>query len=195
MKQNDTTPEDDALTTKKRAALKQETADAATAQQQQQQQGEPAANAATMAATTAAASNEALDARIESTLRAASDKKAHDLVVLDLRPVATFTDYFLIASGRNVRQVQAIADEITERLKREGTRAERIEGYQTAEWVLVDYGDFIVHIFEDKARRFYDLERLWREGVRVPLPADLQAGTAGGSGGDGGADGSLRNES
>jgi ribosome-associated protein len=193
MKQNDTTPEETALTTKKRAALKKETDTAAT---NATPEGEPAA--ANTAATTAA-SDEGLDARIESALRAASDKKAHDLVVLDLRPVATFTDYFLIASGTNVRQVQAIADEITERLKREGTRAERIEGYQTAEWVLVDYGDFIVHIFEDKARRFYDLERLWREGVRVRLPADLQtdAGAGGGGSGGGGSagDSSLRRES
>jgi ribosome-associated protein len=199
MKQNDTTPEEGALTTKKRAALKQE-ADAAattTTAAAASAQVEPAADGATAtaaAATTAAAGDEASDARIESALRAASDKKAHDLVVLDLRPVATFTDYFLIASGTNARQVQAIADEITERLKREGTRAERIEGYKTAEWVLVDYGDFIVHIFEDKARRFYDLERLWREGRRVRLPADLQADAGTGREGDGGSS-SLRTES
>ncbi|HLL70543.1 MAG TPA: ribosome silencing factor [Pyrinomonadaceae bacterium] len=170
MKQNDTTPEESALSTKKRAALKKESdAGAATTHVE----ADATAAAAPAAATTG--NGEGLDARIESALRAASDKKAHDLVVIDLRPVATFTDYFMIASGTNVRQVQAIADEITERLKREGTRAARIEGYQTAEWVLVDYGDFIVHIFEDKARRFYDLERLWREGVRVRLPADLRA--------------------
>ncbi|HEV2803251.1 MAG TPA: ribosome silencing factor [Pyrinomonadaceae bacterium] len=185
MKQNDTTPEESALTTKKRAALKKETDAGATT---------PAPDSDAAAATSASApGDKALDARIESALRAASDKKAHDLVVLDLRPVATFTDYFLIASGTNARQVQAIADEVTERLKREGTRAERIEGYKTAEWVLVDYGDFICHIFEEKARRFYDLERLWREGVRVPLPADLQADAGGGS--SGAAGGSLRNES
>ncbi|HEY0082530.1 MAG TPA: ribosome silencing factor [Pyrinomonadaceae bacterium] len=189
MKQNETTPDEGALTTKKRAALKKETDAAAAATKAATHEGEP--HAAEAAATTTAARVEALDARIESALRAASDKKAQALVVLDLRPVATFTDYFLIASGTNVRQVQAITDEITERLKREGTRAERIEGYQTAEWVLVDYGDFIVHIFEDKARRFYDLERLWREGVRVPLPADLQTD----AGATGGADGSLRRES
>lgn len=186
MKQNETTPEESAHTTKKRATLKQDpdTAVAATTAQ-----GEERAEATPR-------TDEGLDARIESALRAASDKKALDLVVLDLRPVATFTDYFLIASGTNVRQVQAIADEITERLKREGTRAERIEGYRTAEWVLVDYGDFIVHIFEEKARRFYDLERLWREGVRVRLPAALQSG-AGGSRGDSGdgASNELRNES
>ncbi|HEX8130922.1 MAG TPA: ribosome silencing factor [Pyrinomonadaceae bacterium] len=187
MKQNDTTPEEGALTTKKRAALKKET-DTAGAAATAQADEQPTTDAAP-----ATASDEGLDVRIESALRAASDKKAHDLVVLDLRPIATFTDYFLIASGTNARQVQAIADEITERLKREGTRAERIEGYQTAEWVLVDYGDFIVHIFEDKARRFYDLERLWREGARVRLPADLQA-DAGASGGSA-AGSSLRSES
>jgi ribosome-associated protein len=189
MKQNDTTPEEGALTTKKRAALKKETDAATAATTAAAREGEPHATEA--APETPAARDEGLDARIESALRAASDKKAHDLVVLDLRPIATFTDYFLIASGLNARQVQAVADEITERLKREGTRAERIEGYQTAEWVLVDYGDFIVHIFEDKARRFYDLERLWREGVRVPLPPGLQASAGGG----GDASRSLRNES
>jgi len=171
MKQNETTPEDGPLTTKKRAALKKETDAVAVTN------GESKPDAA---AAVAAKSDQGMDARIESALHAASDKKALDLVVLDLRAVATFTDYFLLASGTNVRQVQAIADEITERLKREGTRAQRIEGYQTAEWVLVDYGDFIVHIFEDKARRFYDLERLWREGTRVRLPADLRAEAAGG---------------
>ncbi|HEX8458696.1 MAG TPA: ribosome silencing factor [Pyrinomonadaceae bacterium] len=194
MKQNDTTPEESALTTKKRAALKKEPdAAAATAATTPATEADAAASANNVAA-----GDKALDARIESALRAASDKKAHDLVVLDLRPVATFTDYFLIASGTNARQVQAIADEVTERLKREGTRAERIEGYKTAEWVLVDYGDFICHIFEDKARRFYDLERLWREGARVPLPADLQA-DAGSDGSNSSnsssAGGSLRNES
>ena len=180
MKQNETTPEENARTTKKRAALKKEpdiTETTAAAHSDE-----------SAATTTTPQTDEGLDARIESALRAASDKKAHDLVVLDLRPVATFTDYFMIASGTNVRQVQAIADEITERLKREGTRAERIEGYKTAEWVLVDYGDFIVHIFEDKARRFYDLERLWREGRRVSLPKGLQAEA-------GSSDSSLRTES
>ncbi|HEX8843930.1 MAG TPA: ribosome silencing factor [Pyrinomonadaceae bacterium] len=127
---------------------------------------------------------EELDERICAALRAASDKKALEMVVLDLREIASFTDYFLITSGTNVRQVQAIADEVVERLKKEGTRAARVEGYNTAEWVLVDYGDFIVHVFEDKARKFYDLERLWRDAARVSLPPDLT-----------GAEGSLRRES
>ena len=116
---------------------------------------------------------QALDERICTALRAASDKKAGDLVVLDLREVATFTDYFLITSGTNLRQVQAIADEVVTRLKTQDTRAARVEGYKSAEWVLVDYGDFIVHVFEEKARRFYDLERLWREAKPVALPADV----------------------
>lgn len=121
---------------------------------------------------------EQLDERVCAALRAASDKKALDIVVLDLREIASFTDYFIISSGTNVRQVQAIADEVVEQLKKHGTRAARVEGYKTAEWVLVDYGDFIIHVFEDKARQFYDLERLWRDAVRVPLPADI-AGTEG----------------
>ncbi len=131
---------------------------------------------------------EELDARIVTALHAASDKKAHALVELDLREVASFTDYFLIVSGANARQVQAIADEVLERLKKEGTRAARVEGYNTAEWVLLDYGDFIFHVFEEKARQFYDLERLWRDAARVPLPPELTA--EGGSSGS-----SLRTES
>jgi ribosome-associated protein len=127
---------------------------------------------------------EELDERICVALRAASDRKAVEIVVLDLREIASFTDYFIITSGTNVRQVQAIADAIVEQLKKQGTRAARVEGYNTAEWVLVDYGDFIVHVFEDKARKFYDLERLWRDAVRVALPADVT-----------GTEGSLRSES
>ena len=111
-----------------------------------------------------------LDERIVVALKAASEKKAHDMVVLDLRGVATFTDYFLITSGMNARQVQAIADEIVAQLKKQGTRAQRVEGYRTAEWVLVDYGDFIVQVFENKARQFYDLERLWRDATRIAIP-------------------------
>lgn len=114
-----------------------------------------------------------LDERVCTALRAASDKKALDLALLDLRELASFTDFFLITSGTNVRQVQAIADAVVEKLKEQGTRAERVEGYNAAEWILLDYGDFIVHVFEDKARRFYDLERLWREARRVELPPDL----------------------
>jgi len=109
------------------------------------------------------------DERIRRTINAAWEKKALNLTVLDLRDIASFTDYFVIASGTNRRQVQAISDEVVEQLKHSGTRAARVEGYQTAEWILVDYGDFVVHVFDEKARRFYDLERLWREARRADV--------------------------
>ena len=118
-------------------------------------------------------SSDNLDERIIAAVQAAAEKKAIDIVVLDLREIASFTDYFVITSGTNERQVQAISDEVYETLKKAGTTAARVEGYKTAEWILLDYGDFIVHVFEQKSRSFYDLERLWRESTRVALPADL----------------------
>jgi ribosome-associated protein len=126
-----------------------------------------------------------LDERILMALSAAGEKKAINSVVLDLREIASFTDYFLITNGTNERQVQAISDEVVETLKKAGTPAARVEGYKTAEWILLDYGDFVVHIFDEKARTFYDLERLWRESQRVELPPELV----------GEVKGSLRNES
>ena len=126
-----------------------------------------------------------LDERMLTALKAAGEKKAINSVVLDLREIASFTDYFVITSGNNERQVQAISDGIVETLKKAGTPAARIEGYKTAEWILLDYGDFVVHVFDEKARAFYDLERLWRESRRVELPREL--------GGE--VDRSLRNES
>ena len=126
-----------------------------------------------------------IDERILTAIHAAAEKKALDIVVLDLREIASFTDYFVIVSGTNERQVQAISDSVVDTLKKSGTPAARIEGYKTAEWILLDYGDFVVHVFEDKARKFYDLERLWRESRRVELPAEFRDGE----------NGSLRNES
>jgi ribosome-associated protein len=114
-----------------------------------------------------------LDERMLIALNAAAEKKAINSVVLDLRDIASFTDYFVITSGTNERQVQAISDEIVETLKKAGTPAARVEGYKTAEWILLDYGDFVVHVFDEKARSFYDLERLWRESKRVELPPGL----------------------
>ena len=114
-----------------------------------------------------------LDERVVVALQAAAEKKAIDPTVLDLREIASFTDFFVITSGANERQVQAISDEIYETLKKAGSTAARVEGYKTAEWILLDYGDFLVHVFEQKARSFYDLERLWRESKRVELPAGL----------------------
>ncbi len=120
-----------------------------------------------------AKTSEELDKRILGALEAANDKKALDLVVLDLREIATFTDFFVIASGNNERQVQAISDGVFEKLKKSGTAAARVEGYKNAEWILLDYGDFIVHVFSDKARKFYELERLWRESKRITLPHEF----------------------
>ena len=116
-----------------------------------------------------------LDGRIRIALSAAGEKKAINIVVLDLREIASFTDYFVITSGANERQVQAISDEVVETLKKSGTPAARVEGYKTAEWILLDYGDFVVHVFDEKARKFYDLERLWRESRRVELPPELRS--------------------
>ena len=112
------------------------------------------------------------DGRIQRVLHAAGEKKALEPTVLDLREIASFTDFFVIFTGANRRQVQAISDEIVEQLKRQGSPAARVEGYQNAEWILVDYGDFVVHIFDEKARRFYDLERLWREARRYDIAPD-----------------------
>jgi len=90
-------------------------------------------------------------------------------VVLDLRDVTSFADFFVIASGANARQIQAIVDEIELQLQNLGERPNSVEGYQNAEWVLVDYGDYLIHVFNEKARQYYDLERLWRDAKRVKL--------------------------
>jgi ribosome-associated protein len=87
--------------------------------------------------------------------------------VLDVREATSFTDFFVIATGANARQIQAIGDEITQQLKRRGESPASLEGYKNAEWVLIDYGDFVIHIFSPKARDYYDLERLWRDAKPV----------------------------
>jgi ribosome-associated protein len=117
-----------------------------------------------------------LDEPVRLAVHCAADKKAMNMKVLDLRDIASFTEFFIIASGANQRQVQAIADEITEQLKKQlNARVVRTEGYNAAEWVLLDYGDFIVHIFDKDARDFYDLERLWRDAKKVDLPQEASA--------------------
>lgn len=102
-------------------------------------------------------------------VQAAQSKKASDLRVLDLRGVTSFADYFVICSGSNSRQIQAISDEVHQQLKKAGETPLNVEGYENAEWVLMDYGDFLVHVFNEKARAYYDLERLWREAAEVPV--------------------------
>ena len=115
-----------------------------------------------------------LDPEVQLAIKCAADKKAFDMVALDLREIASFTEFFIIATGANQRQVQAIADEINEQLKKQlSTKAVRIEGYNSADWVLLDYGDFVVHIFNGESREFYDLARLWRDARRVEIPVDI----------------------
>ncbi|HEY4681797.1 MAG TPA: ribosome silencing factor [Candidatus Acidoferrales bacterium] len=102
-------------------------------------------------------------------IAAAQEKKAEKVTVLDLHGVASFTDYFLICSGTSNRQVQAISDAVEQRLGQGGWNPAQIEGRALAEWVLMDYRDFIVHIFTERARLFYDLERLWRASKRTEI--------------------------
>ena len=107
---------------------------------------------------------------VEQAAQAALDKKALDLTVLDLNGVASLGGYFLLCTGESSRQVQAISNGIEEHLLERGRKPHHIEGYQHAEWILLDYLDFVVHVFSPKARAFYDLERLWRPAKRLALP-------------------------
>jgi ribosome-associated protein len=111
-----------------------------------------------------------LPAEVDLAIAAAEDKQAHKLVVLDLRKSAGFTDYFLIASGTNTRQVRAIADAVMESLAAKGAKPAYVEGYDRSEWILLDYFDFIVHVFAPETRVFYDLERLWGNADRTEIP-------------------------
>ena len=112
-----------------------------------------------------------LPSQVDRALKAADDKKAVDLVVLDLRKAAGFTDFFVICSGTNSRQVRAIADGVMEALSADGAKPAHIEGYDRSEWVLIDYFDFIVHVFSPDTRQFYGLERLWGSAERIEVPA------------------------
>jgi ribosome-associated protein len=112
-----------------------------------------------------------LPAQVDLAIRAAEDKKAVDLTVLDLRKAAGFTDYFLICSGTNPRQIRAIADSVMEALAAEGAKPAHVEGYDRSEWVLLDYFDFIVHVFAPETRMFYGLERLWGNAERIEVSA------------------------
>jgi len=100
-------------------------------------------------------------------VRAAESKQARDILVLDVREASSFSDYFVLCSGTNSRQIQAIADEIELQLKELGEYPASVEGYNNAAWVLIDYGDYVVHIFSENARAYYDLERLWRNAKPV----------------------------
>lgn len=113
---------------------------------------------------------DSLRPEVRRAVEAAQDKKAAGVIVLDLSGLGAFTDYFVLCTGFGTRQVQAISDEIEGRLARAGLRVAHREGYTTAEWVLLDFRGFIVHIFSETARRFYNLERLWRSARRIEFP-------------------------
>ncbi|MCI5650545.1 MAG: ribosome silencing factor [Fusicatenibacter sp.] len=100
-------------------------------------------------------------------VEALEDKKAIDVRILDIEKVSTLADYFLIASGSNRNQVQAMADNVEETLGRQGISPKQIEGYQNANWILMDYGDVVIHLFDEENRLFYDLERIWRDGKAI----------------------------
>ena len=106
---------------------------------------------------------------LERAARAALDKKARDVVVLDLRRDSTFTDYFLIASGANQKQILAIADAVLEALRHDHLKPTHVEGYPRQEWILLDYGSFVIHVFTPRSRSFYDLERLWGGAARMEV--------------------------
>jgi ribosome-associated protein len=109
-----------------------------------------------------------LKQQVTAAIQACLEKKAEELSILEMeKGSGAFTDYFVLCSGTNPRQVQAIADEVEMRLKAANVRPAHIEGYKQAEWVLLDYTDFVVHVFSEKARKFYDLERLWKTAKRL----------------------------
>ena len=102
-------------------------------------------------------------------IEALEDKKAEDVCIIDISEVSVLADYFLIASGNNKNQVQALIDSVEEKLGRSGFTPKNIEGYQTGNWILMDYGDLIVHVFDRQNRLFYDLERIWRDGRQIDV--------------------------
>ena len=105
--------------------------------------------------------------KVREAVSAADDRKAVDLKVLHLEKVTDFTDYFLVCSGTSERQVQAIADAVQERLRENKSRPLHVEGYNRGQWVLLDYGDLVVHVFQEEPRRYYALERLWGDAPEV----------------------------
>jgi ribosome-associated protein len=112
--------------------------------------------------------------QVSEAITACQDKKAEEITILELEQGSgAFTDYFVVCSGTNPRQIQAIADEVELRLKKTGLYPAHVEGYRQAEWVLLDYVDFVVHVFAEKARRYYELERLWKSAKRLQ-PAELK---------------------
>lgn len=108
--------------------------------------------------------------QVARAVRAAADKKAQDVVVLDVHELLAITDFFIICSGSSDRQVRTISEEITKQLRAAGLTPAFREGEEEGTWVLIDYREFVVHIFSEEGRTFYDLERLWKDAPRVPMP-------------------------
>ncbi len=106
--------------------------------------------------------------------KAIDDKKGQDIKIIDIHNVSVIADYFVIASGTNSNQVQAIVDNVEEQLGRAGFEAKQIEGNRNSSWILMDYGDVIVHVFDEENRLFYDLERIWRDGKVLEMDAFLE---------------------
>ena len=122
-----------------------------------------------------AGSRKKLPSEVTSAVAAALDKKASDIVVLDLRHTPAFTDFFVVCSGQNSRQVKAIADNIEDTLRQAGVRPAHVEGYDRAEWILMDFFTLIVHVFAPQKRDFYGLERLWGDAIRIEMADDAPA--------------------
>lgn len=100
-------------------------------------------------------------------VEALEDRKGEDIHVIDISEISTLADYFIIASGTNINQVQALADNVQEILGRAGFDTKNVEGYESGKWILLDFGDIIVHVFDSENRLFYDLERIWRDGKLI----------------------------
>ena len=113
--------------------------------------------------------NEKINEMVEISVKALEDKKAEDIKVIDISQISVLADYFIIASGTNKSQIQALCDAVEEKLGRAGHPLKQMEGYDNANWVLLDFGDIIVHVFDRENRLFYDLERIWCDGKTVDI--------------------------
>lgn len=124
--------------------------------------------------------NDLIWTRVLHCLEAAAEKKALDPVVLDLREASQIADYFVLVSGRSDTQVRAITDAIEQTAKKDGAKAISVEGVRHGQWALLDYGDFVVHVFYEPIRKFYEIERLWSRAPRCELPPELTQPTTSG---------------
>lgn len=107
--------------------------------------------------------------KIKIVVNALEDKKAENVTIIDIHEISVLADYFIIANGTNINQVQAMADNVSEELAKIGQNHKQTEGYQSGNWILMDYNDFIVHVFDKESRSFYDLERIWADGTELTV--------------------------